>query len=261
VIDANNLLVVPGRRFSIRQQSALQSWLDQQRKGDRTANTSKDRFGLTSSQLKQMHEALKLTVVESTKGESVSNLVNSIAKRVGFPLKVSTAARVRWNDVKATTEWKGFTSGTVMAAVLRPLELVMVPKADEAGRLEFLITSETSVPEGWPVGWKSKLKNRELVPKIYDPLPIEVNETPIADVIAAIGDRLETPMIYDTALLDAMRIDPATARITFNSERTIYVKAISLSLFKAKMKSEIRVDERGKPFFWITPRRTPKPTR
>lgn len=258
VIDGSNQLVVPGRRFSIREKSALQKWLDQQRTGD-TVDVQKDRFGLTRSQLEQVHDALKRTVLNSTKGSDVRELVTSLTRQTGFVLNVALPARRAWNGGVVTDEWKGFSSGTVIAAVLRPLELVMIPQVGKAGRLELLVTSDASAREVWPVGWKSKLNNRELIPRIYDPLPVQIHDTPIADVMAALGARLEVAMFYDIGLLSAMQIDPKTERVTLNSDRMIYVKAIRSSLFKAKMKSEIRVDERGKPFIWIIPRRTPGP--
>ena len=71
----------------MRQTAALQAWLDQQRKVD-TENKEppKDRFGLTTEQLEQLHETLKLPFRESTKGKSASQLVQSIARRTKLRL-------------------------------------------------------------------------------------------------------------------------------------------------------------------------------
>lgn len=263
VIDGNNRLVVPGKSFTMRQVAALQSWLDAQAKGgaNGAASESKNRFGLTRTQLERTHDSLKALVADSTQGKKVLPVVTSIARRAGLPLSLSSGMRTIAGDAVVPDEWQGFTSGTTIAALLRPLELVMIPKVGRAGQIELVIEHDATADESWPVGWKSSLKKRELIPKIYDPLPIDIADTPIADVMKAIESRIETPMFYDTALLRLLELDPAKETVTYNSSRTIYTKAISLTLSKAQMKHEIRVDEIGRPFIWIMPRRTPRKSR
>lgn len=259
VIDSRNKLVVPGRSFTISQQAAIQAWLDEQRKGESVgAATSRDRFGLTTKQLNELQETFKLTVTEPTKDQQALKFVQSSMRRIGLDLRLSELSRTLLNESVIRDEWQGYTAGTAIAAALRPSELIMVPKTNAAGRVDLWVLTDTAAPEGWPVGWKSELKNRELVPKIYDPLPLDITNTPIADVMAAISARLETPVMYDRALLELLQIDPAKATVSVNSPRTIYLRAISQTLFQAQLKHEIRVDERGKPFFWVTPRRLPK---
>ena len=131
----------------------------------------------------------------------------------------------------------------------------MKPVVDAAKRTELHVDAASSISESWPVGWKSQLKNRELVPKIYDPLPVEIKETPIREVTAAIEGLLETPMFYDEAMLQKAKINPDEKLVTYESARSIFIKTITHSLFKADLKHELRVDERGKAFFWIVPRR------
>lgn len=259
VIDGNNRLVVPGRSFTMRQTAALQSWLNAQANGTASDTTAvaKNRFGLTTQQLKRTHESLKGLVAESTQGKKVLPVVTTIARQAGLSLSLSAGMQTIAADAVVHDEWQGFTSGTTIAALLRPLELVMVPKIGRGEEIELGIEHDATADESWPVGWKSPLKPRELIPKIYDPLPIDIADTPIADVMKAIESRIETPIFYDTALLHLMELDPAKETVTYSSSRTIYTKAIGLTLSKAKMKHEIRVDEIGKPFIWIMPRQTP----
>lgn len=261
VIDSGNRLIVPGGTFSIRQRPALQKWIEQQRSGDTSGAKGTDRFGLTPKQLKQTHASLKSVVRDSTKGKSVQEVVTSAARGSRLPLQYSTVAKRRVATAKVAGEWKDFTSGTVMAAALRPLELVMLPRADRSGQISLMITSDDSVDEGWPVGWKSELKLSELVPKFFDPLPMEIEKTPIADVTAALSGRLETPMQYDLALLKLVEIDPQTANVSYSAERTTYLKAVRTTLYRAKLKYEVRVDEVGSPFFWISPNVIPRARR
>ena len=258
VIDDRNQLVVPGKTFNRGQTAALQEWLDQLGSPQPTQR-GKNRFGLTKEQLEQTHELLKKPVNGSTKGRSVATVVVVAAKLARLPLRVSSGLKSVMRDAKVEDEWQGFSAGTTLAAALRPLELVMVPRDAGAGQIELWITTDEIAKESWPVGWKSQLSKRKLIPKIYDPLPVDVADTPIGDVVSAIAGRIETPVFYDTGLLEQLKIDPATTLVTYYSKRAIYTKALTMTLSKAQLRYEIRVDERGKPFLWIFPRRLPKP--
>lgn len=260
VIDGRNQLAVPGARFSMRQTDAIQKWIEQQKKGDKPKTEAKNRFGLTKAELEQAHGALKAVVSTETKGKSARDAIDAVARGVRLPVRYDGNLRGPLSATIMREEWKGFTAGTAIAAAVRPLELVMVPAMNQ-GRLELRITADSSVPEGWPVGWKSELNSKELVPKYFDSLPIEVEKTPVAELCTALEARLQTPMQYDWALLDLMEIDPAKKTTSYKSDRATYMRILKTSLFRAGVKHEIRVDERGKPFFWISPSKLPKAKR
>lgn len=257
VVDATNQLVVPGKRFSIQQVAALQRWIDQQKNAKPQGEAANDRFGLTKRQLDKVHGQLKAVVVSSTKDKSVRKAISSAAKAARLPLKFDRTANRVVGQSKVADEWQGFTSGTMIAAALRPLELVVIPRSTN-GKLELLVAKDTVAQESWPVGWKSEMKPSKLVPKFYESLPIEIEKTPIADVTTAIEQRLETPIRYDRALFAVMEMHPENKLVSYKSERATYVRILKTSLFRAGIKHEIRVDERGKPFFWLTPSRLPK---
>ena len=257
IVDAGNRLALPGKSFTIRQRAEIQRWIDSQKNAKSGTASGNDRFGLTSEDLKLAHNRLKATYDTSTKDKPISDVVKSAARASGMSIRFSGNARSRIASAKVQTEWKGFTAGTVIAAALRPLELVMVPRA-AGGELELVIASDKAVEEGWPVGWKSKLKRSELVPKYFDAAPIEIQNTPIADVAKAIGARLATPMQYDRALFALVELDPAKKKVSLKDDRATYYNVVRKTMFKAGIKEEIRVDERGKPFFWLSPRKLPK---
>ena len=181
-----------------------------------------------------------------------ANLLRSIVRSSALPLQIDSSVLPRLGDAKSVSQWEGYSVGTVLAALLRPHEMVVVPRV-VGGRIELLVKSERATKEGWPVGWEPKLKKHELVPKLFDTLPIEIYNTPIRDVMAAIEGRIETPILFDEGMLAAAKMDPNTINVTINSKRTFYGKVIRKALFDAKMTSKILTDEQGKPFFWVTP--------
>ena len=47
-------------------------------------------------------------------------------------------------------------------------------------------------------------------------------------------------------------VDPAKAIVSMPAGRTTYSLALRKLLFKAGLKFEVRVDEAGKPFLWVS---------
>ena len=73
-------------------------------------------------------------------------------------------------------------------------------------------------------------------------------------MLAAIQQRVNLPFLLDHNSLARQNIDATQAIVSFPNRSTLhsYRKILDSILFKAKLKSELRVDEAGKPFLWIT---------
>jgi len=259
VIGSDNKLYLPGKRFTIRQTKQLSGWIETQKNQKETGpfEAKDDRFGLSPTELQSVHDILKATVRISTKEKAASDVLRSIVRTHSLPLKMSGGEFKRLAGKKLAADWQGYSVGTVVAALLRPHELVMVPSV-EGGRTTLRVVREQSAKESWPVGWKSKLKKDELVPKLFDSVPIEIYDTPVTEVMQALEARLETPILFDDGLFAAVNVDPATTKVTVKPRKTFYGRLIRETLFKVKMDSEVRVDENGKPFFWVSPSVKPK---
>lgn len=254
VIGANNELIVPGRKFSVRQTKDLVAWIGNQKKTktDGPLQTKDQRFGMTLGQLQQVHDLLKPALTDSTKNKPTAVILRTVARTTGLPLKINrTELKALAGDTSAI-EWKGFSVGTALAALLRRHELVMVPEF-VGNQIQLRVQSESDATDAWPVGWPPRLKNHELVPKLLDTLPIDIYDTPIRDVMTAIESRLETSIFFDESLCLAAKLDPSKTNVTVSSTKSFYGKVIRQALFKAKMSSEVRTDELGKPFFWVQP--------
>ena len=67
-----------------------------------------------------------------------------------------------------------------------------------------------------------------------------------------IGTRLKTPVLMDYNAMARHGIDPAKAMVSMLPGKNTYSSALRRLLFKAGLKFEVRVDEAGRPFLWIT---------
>ena len=93
---------------------------------------------------------------------------------------------------------------------------------------------------------------------ICDPALLDFDTTedvePITNVVGAVQGRLETPFFWDEALFEATKIEPATVKVNVPSARMSYSNLLKRAFFQAKMTSALRIDDRGKAFYWISPR-------
>ena len=63
---------------------------------------------------------------------------------------------------------------------------------------------------------------------------------------------VEVPILMDYNAMARHGIDPAKAMVAMPAMRTVYATALRRLLGKVGLRYEIRVDEAGKPFLWIT---------
>jgi hypothetical protein len=70
--------------------------------------------------------------------------------------------------------------------------------------------------------------------------------------MAAIEGRLNVPFLYDHNNMARDRIEPSQINVSLPAGRTFYNKILRQLLFQAKLKADLRADEAGKPFLWIT---------
>ena len=135
-----------------------------------------------------MHRQLAKPAVESTKGRATDTVVQEICLAANVRLQLADRGSLANDPV--LDELQGLSSGTALAAVLRPLGLVIVPEIIEpklqGTRFVMSVSDVRRAKEHWPIGWPSKKKPYELVPKLWDKVDVEVAETPVGKAVAVI---------------------------------------------------------------------------
>lgn len=218
-------------------------------------------FGLSAEQLVSAHNALSAVVKEPTAGQPAADVIGALRDALEVPMLVTPAAAQRLKEpYQIVDELAGLSSGTALAAVLRPLGLVMYPRA-AAGRLELVVADSQSTQEFWPIGWPPEKKADKVAPDLFKFIPIDIKNARLLDALAAIGSRLKIPFLFDHNGLARADIELADVRVTVPPTKTYYQRALDRVLYEAKLRGELRVDEQGKPFFWVMPRAAGKKRR
>ncbi len=250
-------LVLPGGRFSIGDSQQIKAYIQKLRDdGSRVALADKKAFGLTSEQLVGLHEELCAVVAIPTKGVSSAKVVDHIIRllktRVVFD---RTASRALSGDAPVHEELQGMSAGTALAAVIRPLGLVVQPYREQGKPLEIRMVDARSAEENWPIGWPIEKPVDQVEPRLLDNLTnIEIRDYPLKDILDRFEQRIGIPFIYDQNTMARRGVDLATTKVTLVKKKTAYMVAVTklLAQTKPKMKQEVRVDENGKAFLWMT---------
>lgn len=254
VLTARNQLRLPGATFGLRDKNRLADWLSRLSAGGKEGLSSKRlAFGLTSRQLVDVRDALSKKLRSETKEKNARQIIRSMLRDLS--LKTSTDPAIGQlvsPEHHVADELEGVSSGTALAAILRPFGLALVPEKDQGGMIRLRIIRAASVREFWPVGWPPEKKTRELIPKFFEFLEVEIVDTPLGETLEAIQGRLDVPMLMDHNAFAKHRIDPSRINVSFPLKRTFYKNVLDRVLTQAQLRAELRVDEAGQPFLWIT---------
>jgi hypothetical protein len=262
VLDDNDDLVVPGGRFSLNSPGRFGQWLEklvQSKTTDvsDTSTTGRHAFGLTAKQLVGLSDALSRPVQSSTKGQPVVKVMKEINRLVEPRIRLAMSGKGKiLPEDRVQEELQGVSAGTAAAAVLRPLGLVLVPRplSDVEGDIELFVSDVRRAKENWPIGWPAEESTTKIFPKWHDFLEVEIDNVSLTDALTSLQGRLKVAFLMDQNGMARKKIDPDKTIVRFPQKKTFYGRIIKNLLFQAKLSGEVRVDEAGKPFLWISTR-------
>jgi hypothetical protein len=255
LLTARNTLRVPGGEFRLSDKAGLSKWIAKLKEGGESGlYETEAAFGLTPSRLVKVHQALSVPVTFATKDQRSFDVLKRIAATLPMSfLADAQARRAMSTDDPVLDELQGLSAGTAIAAILRPLGLVMVPQKQTGGEIKLWITDVRRARESWPVGWPPETSPRETLPELFQfANNVNIEDTPLSIALEAIAQRVEAPLLYDHNSLVRQRIDPATVKIPLATGRMYYQGVIDRLLNPAGLTSELRVDEAGNPLLWIS---------
>ena len=134
----------------------------------------------------------------------------------------------------------------------KPLSYNIVPVDPDERFQSTLGKTDNAEQKQWPIGWKPDRLASDTVPELFEPRNAEIDGYTLEETLQAIGARVKIPFIIDHAALRAARIDPAAVQVRVARSRISYKRVLDRVLSQARLYCEIRVDEAGTPFLWIT---------
>jgi hypothetical protein len=257
LINDRSDLIVPGGKFSLANTSALAAWLTKlSEEGPPGAPGSKGSgapFGLDEATLKSVHGQLRTSVDFATSELSTPEAVAQIARKLPLPLtyEPGTEAALRGAG-KVRDELQGLSAGTALAALARPAGLALAPRRNKQGAIELVIRKATA-GDVWPVGLSAEENRQIVLPALFESISVEIDENPLPDALAAVCGRLKIPYLVDHNGLAVQGIDFQKAVVSLPDTKLNYSLILRRLLGQVGLNGQLRIDEAGKPFLWITP--------
>jgi len=252
IINNSNELVVPGARFSIRQLGGFVRWIDELRtSGPPESRPRTVAFGLDLVRFQLVKQDLAQPVAISTLGRNSREIVDQLLAKLHNPVVWDERAKSLLSSHEVNEELKNSASGTVLAYLLRYDGLALVPRGDVQGVKYWIVRGGPNVA-CWPVGWPPEEGESTAVPQLLEFLTVNIQNVNIRAVLQSIESRLGLVALFDYPALVRYGIDLEKTSINIPQTKTTYSQIIKRSLFQAKLKGEVRVDDAGKPFLWIT---------
>ena len=265
MIEAGGDLILPGARFSPGDARLVARWVDELiEEGPPQSREPRGAFGLKQREFDRVADDLDRMVDFPTEGETRAAVVERIAERLSIPLRIKPELRATLLQDKIETELAGFSSGTALALVLQPLGLGFVPCETDDGELVYVVValeadalakkarSADAATKNWSIGWPPKGQRRKVLPELFKFYTVSVQGVSLGKVLEAIGKKLDAPVLVDRAALARRGIDLEKIDVSLPQRRTTYGLVLNKVLSDAKLKYELRVDEAGRPFIWIT---------
>ncbi|MHB1037875.1 MAG: hypothetical protein ACYC35_25775 [Pirellulales bacterium] len=254
-------LVLPGGRFTERDRAGLAKWLaDLAAKGPPRADGKTLPYGLGDRQSADVLKDLMRPVDFSTAGVPRAKAVAELGRRLGLPLAVAPGVtQVLQGADPVAEELRGLARGTALAYLLRPAGMAFAPRSAAGGAVEYVVAPAGELKESWAIGRVPEKQPLKVLPEFFEMINVEIEAQPLSDVLESIRSRLKAPILLDYYALSRQEIDPAKVKVALPAKRMSYSLIMPRLLAQARLKGQLRIDEAGKPFYWITTVRTLPP--
>lgn len=258
IIDRQGRLVFSGRTFTRNEMARLKEWLDELTTyGAQGSPHDQPLWGLSRSQFEKLYAALMEACPTELQGQPLIAAVKALEIPAAYPVRWSTEAlsllQRLGENATVRQPVAGFSKGTSLAIALNDRGFGFRPNRTPAGSIELLIEPQTDDRQTmWPVGWPLQRQTAQALPGMFVFTNIQLQQEPLADVLAAVSDLTETPILVDYAALARRQLDLSTLRATHPLKKTTWSLALRAILVPQKLHREYWQDEAGRAFVWIT---------
>ncbi|MGC3972551.1 MAG: hypothetical protein QM775_35965 [Pirellulales bacterium] len=257
VITNRGELVLPAGRYGRSDRAKVAQWIGELKTSGppRKPGEKPAPFGLPPEVLTAISDDLTQPVDFDTKGQKLTKVLATMGLRLKSQFMADPAVARQLGAAEAVPgELKGLACGTAAAAILRREGLSLAPRLRADGKPEYYVTKAAANQDVWPVGWPPEKPLPEIAPELFTLRNVEIDDIPASQLLQVVADRTKLPMLFDEQALVMKRIDPSKVKIKIPLAKIGYEAVLTRTMFQANLKHEVRVDDAGRPFLWITTR-------
>ncbi len=255
---ADGSIRIGKQKFDIESTKLLTQALDEiQRHGAKGPPDSNPTWGLTDEQFQEVTHLLGVPVENPVELQSSILAVESVGRPASMRLKFTAAARLqavaqRPESAPETIELQGFTKGSAIAIILAQYGLGFRPRYVAPGQYDLEIDLGNESSNLWPIGWKPVQSFSEILPAYFRAIPLDVEDVEVSALVGAISEKIEVSHFSSAYALSAKGLNMNTLKYTRKDDRISPARLLTAVGDKLELGFDVRVDEAGKLFLWVT---------
>lgn len=219
--------------------------------------TKNPKWGLTEDQLLEVTQLLLEPVAAEIVLETPVVTVESLGLPAGVRMTFTEAAREtalsqRPDTAPETLDLNGFSKGTAIAILLAQYGLGFRPQRISAGHYNIEIDAGNESGNLWPAGWKARESTAAVLPAYLKSIPVDVEDAPVSAVLEVVADRLSIPVQTSSLALASKGLNLEVLTYTRKADRVSPARLLTAIGDKLDLGFDVRVDEGGKMFLWVT---------
>jgi hypothetical protein len=253
VLNQRDQLILPGGAFGQGDVAKLQQFFESLPMREAEKGVERGIFGLTREQFEQLYDDFSVAVSQSTEGMPPQTVFGVLTSDLSVPLELDADARTALAKSRPrTVDLKGMTTGTAVALTLRSAGLALVPEQPPGKPFVIRVVRIAPNQFSWPVGWKPDEAPRQIAPTMYRTTTIEISKYTLGQALEALGPHMGIPLVVDDYSISRFNPGFTEAEVKFPKRKTYIRRAVDTVLAQGRVSGELRVDEAGRPFYWIT---------
>ena len=126
------------------------------------------------------------------------------------------------------------------------------PKFVGPGHYDMEIDRGNESSNLWPIGWKPEQSFSEILPAYFRAIPLDVEDVEVSSLVGAISDKIGVSDFSSAHELTAKGLDINTLKYTRKNDRISPARLLTAVGDKLELGFDVRVDEAGKMFLWVT---------
>jgi hypothetical protein len=246
------------QKFTLEDSNKLRSFLDELRDyGSGGPPERNPTWGMSEKQLIEIMKLLSEPVTDVVQLQSPVVAVESLGLPDGVKLTFADSARERAlgrrpESAPEELDLKGCSKGCGMAILLAQYGLGFRPQRIAANRFELQIDVGGEINNLWPTGWKTQETVAKVLPAYLKSVPVDVEDAEVSALLDVVSERLKIPVFYSGFELTSAGKNLDELKYSRKQEKIAPSRLLTSIADKHQLGFDVRVDEGGKLFLWVT---------
>ncbi|MFY9252977.1 MAG: hypothetical protein WAO83_05965 [Fuerstiella sp.] len=258
ILNRDGSISFRGHKFFVTDLEPMKVWLQRLEEfGADGPPSESPTWGLNVSQYTEVLKLLSKTVDEPVNMASPMQAIDSLKLPASFRYQFTDQAKKRAFLKPARIgshppDFSGLSKGTSLAIALSQFGLGFRPLANPAGGYFIEIEVGGEGANLYPIGWVNQTPITVAVPALSKSVEVDLVDAELDGLIQLIANKLELRLLYSAAELKAAGRDVSTIKYTRKPGKLSPYSLMRILNQTHKIGMDLRTDEAGTIFLWVT---------